>query len=115
MSDKPLQLIQRTDLVFKRGQKDLYELICKKLEKNESITYEEARKIYFAKGCNIMKDGWPHWSYMVKNNDTGDWKHESKPMSEAQVKYLTFNWLTCNIGKLVVKGALKVIPMIELA
>lgn len=111
--DKPLQLIQKSSLVFRRGQKELYELICQKLTVNQPITYEEARKIYFAHGCNLMMDGWPHSGHLVKV-DGDDWKVKYFPLTEDEVKYATFNWLTNNIGRLVVKGALKVIPMIQL-
>lgn len=110
MEQKPLQLIEKPNLVFKRGQKELYELICKNLAANKPITYEEARSIYFSKGCNVMQDGWPHWTFY--DYETKTWHH--RPWSEEAVKYNTFNWLTNNIGRLVVKGALRIIPQIEL-
>lgn len=111
---KPLQLIVRPNMTLSAAQQDLYTLVCEKLKVNKSITYEEAQKIYFEKGCKIMKDGWPHYFYQVQNNETKQWEDHSRPIHEDEVKYMTFNWLTFNIGKLVIKGYLKIIPQIEL-
>jgi hypothetical protein len=115
MKEKPLQLIHKPNLIFRKGQKDLYELICAKLIKNEPLTYEEVRPIYFTHACNILKDGWPHSAYMTRNIETDQWENRYYKLSEDEVKYATFNWLTRTIGVLVMKGALKIIPQIQLS
>lgn len=111
---KVFQLVKFSNLVLTPAQKDLYALICEKLKDNKPILYEEAKKIYFEKGCRTMRNGWPHWWWSVKNEETGNYEARYAPYTEEAVKYITFNWLTFNIGKLVVKGALKVIPQIKL-
>lgn len=116
MTDKPLQLIRRPNLVLTKAQVDLYALICVKLKSNEPILYEEAKDIYFAKACQNLRDGWPHWwNYWGHKDEKGEWVGEWRRYSDDMVKYTVFNWLTSNIGKLVMKGALKIIPQIELS
>lgn len=111
---KPLQLIVRPNLTLRPAQESLYKLISQKLVENKSITYEEAQEIYFKQGCKMMKDGWPHYqSYHQNSTETVPQWHYYR-LSEENVKYIVFQWLTFNIGKLVIKGYLKIIPQIEL-
>jgi hypothetical protein len=114
MEEKPLQLIIRPNLTLRPAQETLYKLISQKLKDNQSITYEEAQDIYFKQGCRNMINGWPHYSYSVQDNETKQWIRKDVRLSEEFVKYTVFQWLTFNIGKLVIKGYLKIIPQIEL-
>ena len=111
---KPLQLIVRPNLTLRPAQESLYKLISQKLVENKSITYEEARDIYFKQACQNMINGWPHYSYSVQDNETKNWIRHHIRLSEANVKFTVFRWLTFNIGKLVIKGYLKIIPQVEL-
>jgi hypothetical protein len=114
MDEKPLQLIKRPNLVLREAQESLYVLICQKLKANEPITYEEAQKIYFEKSCRMMYNGWPHYCWYGKKDDETENTHHYSRLSDDNVKWLVANWLTSNIGKLVMNGALKIIPQIEL-
>lgn len=111
---KPLQLIVRPNLTLRPAQESLYKLISQKLAENKSITYEEAQEIYFKQACRDMVNGWPHYSWSTYNKETEKYDYHQTRLSEEFVKYTVFQWLTFNIGKLVVKGYLKIIPQIEL-
>lgn len=111
---KPLQLIVRPNLTLRPAQESLYKLISQKLAENKSITYEEAQEIYFKQACRDMYNGWPHTSWYMKRDGELEYHWERTPISEEGVKFIVFQWLTFNIGRLVVKGYLKIIPQIEL-
>lgn len=114
MEEKPLQLIAKPTLTLRPAQQDLYKLICQKLKENKPIEYDEAKKIYFEKGCKNMINGWPHFSYSFWVEEEKRWQHKDIPFTEENVRCTVFTWLTFNIGRLVMKGALKIIPQIEL-
>lgn len=114
MENKPLQLIKRPNLILTKGQKSLYELICLKIPANKPITYEEAKEIYITKVPHTMVNGQlATYNPWYERNETG-WNGKYIPLNDEQVKFAVLNWLTINIGRLVVKGALKIIPQIEL-
>ena len=97
-----------------KAQKTLYDLICQKLKKDEPISFDEAKEIYIDKACRDVVKGVPYhctWKYNDKTKDT-EWK--CLPMSEKVLLQRVFLWLTSNIGALVLKGYLKVVPQIQL-
>lgn len=90
--EKALSVIRRPTLT--RGQKDLYSLIQEKLEASQMILYAEAESIWLTKVCREIRGGY-------------------EPLTKDMVTARVMLWLTSNIGALVLKGYLKVIPMIE--
>ena len=115
MAEKPLQLILRPSSRLSKAQKALYPLICKKLKTNTPITYKEAKKIYLTKACQQIVDGVPHhWNYWWRNED-GEMVGRYEPLQEDEIRARVFLWLTQNIGALVLRGYLKIIPQIELS
>ena len=97
------------------GQKDLFVLVCEKIKTDEPLLFEEVKKIYIKKGFKGMKENgvllWHnYWWRNKKDEQVGRYE----PMTEDMIKYNAFSWLTGNLGRLVLKGYLKVIPTIKL-
>ena len=113
---KSLQIIRRPKLT--KAQKDLFQLICEKLENNDKILYSEAESIWINKVCKRVVDGvpyyWNYWKNRYEENGEVRWRGEYEPMPKEWIPSRVLLWLTANIGSLVLKGHLKVIPMIEL-
>lgn len=105
------------------AQIDLYKLIVGKLETGEKITLDEAKEIWLDKVHRKWmkdKDGHPmrveyahHKEWSTWSNDY-DWVSANVRMSDDEIIFTVMNWLTRNIGLMVIKGALEVIPMIDL-
>lgn len=109
--EKPV--VSRTTL--RRGQAALYDLLSDKIKSGGTVTLPEAREIWLHKVCRNMIDGVPHrTSYFPAEDGTNNWYPKNIPMSEDEVLFSVLNWLTKNIGVLVMRGYLKVIPMVEL-
>lgn len=114
---KSLSIIRRPNLT--NGQKDLYALIVDKLNGNEPIYFLEAKDIFIKKVCKQVYDGIPYCFNIYANryvDDSGEvnFKGGYEPMTEDEVTKRVLLWLTSNIGALVLKGYLKLIPQIEL-
>lgn len=66
-------------------------------------------------GCRETKNGVPYYTdYWAFQNDKDEWCCQLKPMTEDMARIATLEWLTRNIGSLVLKGYLKVLPVLEL-
>lgn len=106
-----LQVSRRT---LRKGQASLYDLIVDKLASGDAVTLAEAKDIWLTKVCRNMVNGKPHswvWRY--------DHKREAytsvlEPMNDEAVNFTVMNWLTRTIGILVIKGYIKIIPMVQL-
>ena len=115
--EKALSIIRRPNLT--RGQKDLYDLITIKLDAGKMIMYVEAKNIYIQKVCQQVRNGIPYtWNAWAEKytDDKGEiqFKGAYQPMTDFELNQRVLLWLTSNIGALVLKGYLKVIPMIEI-
>jgi len=104
---------------FTTAQQQLYALICLKIKNNEKLLFEEARQIYIKYVNRYLIDGVPHhWNYWADRHlmSDGTYGYTSKlePMNDEEITFCTQEWLITNIGRLVIKGALDVIPQIEL-
>ena len=110
---KSLAIIK--DVKLTKAQKYLYSLICKKLKKEEKLTFEEAKKLYLGYVNRYMIEGVPHkTNYWVPTEEPGQYTSRLEPMTQEEIDWATSFWLTANIGRLVLKGYLQVMPMIEL-
>lgn len=97
-----------------KGQTSLYIKIQVKLEKNEKLTFNEVRDIYINWACRDVRKGVPYFWNWWWRNEKDEMVGRSEPMSEEQINISTITWLTHNLGCLVLKGYLKVLPAIEL-
>lgn len=96
------------------GQKELYFLLCEKIKNNSILTIDEAKKIYIDFSCQCKKDGIPYWyKWTGWNKEENRAIYEFVPMNEAMIVDATLRWLVYNIGVLVMKGWLKILPIIE--
>jgi len=114
---EPVPVVARSTL--RRGQASLYDLIISKVETGDKITLEEARNIWLTKVCRNMIDGKPHRTTYLpyrdeKGDATGGWYPKDIPMIEEEILFVVLNWLMKNIGLLVIRGYLKVVPMVQL-
>lgn len=115
---KPVLAVSRTSL--RKGQASLYDLLAAKLKSGEAVTIKEARGIWLTKVCRKMYGGVPHRTdYYAEKilNERGDivgWHAKDVPMTDEEVMFTVMNWLTKNIGILVIRGYLKAIPMVRL-
>lgn len=101
--------------VLRRGQASLYDLIVIKIERGGAVTLKEAREIWITKVCRNIIDGKPHrTSYFPAKDGSNNWYPKNVPMSEDDITFTVLNWLMRNIGILVIRGYLKVIPMVQL-
>lgn len=110
-TQKALDIIKRPHL--SKGQKVLYSLICKKLEREERLTFQEAKDIYINNSCRDVRDGIPYRYDYYHRNAEDKIVGACIPMEEWYLSQIVMMWLTHNIGCLVLKGYLKVIPTID--
>jgi len=92
------------------GQKELYSVILQKLKDNTKLTFDETKRIYLGFVNRNMIDGVPHsyqYDYQAK-------QYKLLPMPQEYLGVTIVMWLTQNIGSLVLKGYLKVLPILEL-
>lgn len=119
---KPLKrgLILRRNYHLTKGQVGLYELVCKKLKTQEPITFNEAKDIFINKVARDVRNGIMYREdyHFIKIETDGKIERKikwfSRPMTDWEIKNRVSLWLVNGIGSLVLKGALKVIPAIEL-
>ena len=124
IEEKKIILLRRPKL--STGQKVLFDLICEKLKSGDKLTIEESRKIYIKNVCRSFENGKPAvYNYYYKRIQEPKWNKDGKlildakfegryePMTEQYLNLTVLQWLTHNIGALVLKGYLKVLPIIE--
>ena len=93
-------------------QNIIYTFICKKLAKDEPITFEEAKELYIKESCQCVVDGVPHYEiWGVRDNLTEGFKRY--PMATWEVNRNVINFITRMIGVLAIKGALKITPQLD--
>lgn len=117
MSDLPV--VSRRGM--RKGQASLFDLITEKLATNQSVTLAEARNIWVEQVCMHLIDGKPHGYRLHYGSPAHDgtgtligYGTKLQPLSQEEIDFNTMNWLTKNIGLLVMRGYLKVIPQIQL-
>lgn len=109
---KPVLSVSRSTL--RKSQASLYDLLVEKLYTGESVTYDEAYKIWIEKACRNVVGGKPYGYSWIFNHDKDKYECCLMPMSENTIKLTVTNWLMRNIGLLVIKGYIKAIPMVKL-
>lgn len=114
---KAVAVVSRSSL--RRGQASLYDLIVEKLKADDKITIQEAKEIWLTKVHSDVRDGVPYYfDYYAGgyHDERGEYRYRGayKPMQDFHVEVTVLNWLMKNIGLLVIRGYLKVIPMVEL-
>lgn len=108
--------VSRTTL--RRGQAALYDLLAAKNKNKTTVTFEEAKHIWLTKVCRNNYGGVPHrYDYFHERIEKGDevsWNGAYVPMTKIEINMAVMDWLVRTIGVLVMRGYLKVIPMVEL-
>jgi predicted methyltransferase len=98
------------------AQKGLYELLCKKLKSGESLTLEEVVICY----SENMKDVMIYEKWCAEGKTELIEINVIKSFQEKNwywtyhVRLRIMQWLITTIGVLVIKGALKIIPNLEI-
>ncbi len=90
-------------------QKVLYLFIVDKVEKDEAITFDEAKNLYAKYSCHDLLEGEParYAPYLV------DGKCEIIKQDKYELRQNVVNYITRGIGSLVLKGALKITPQLQ--
>lgn len=103
-------------LSLRPAQASLYDMIVQKLQNGMPITLEEAESIWREKiAYKRTYNGVPHrTTYVLAKDGSNNWYAEEVPMTADEITFNVINWLTKNIGLLVMRGYLKVIPMVQL-
>lgn len=94
------------------GQRTLYSLIQSKVASNAPLTMQEIMSLYSTVGCRETRDGIP--CYWASFYEDGQWKASRAPLTDEMLAARSKKWLMGNLGSLVLKGYLKVLPSIEL-
>lgn len=113
MSDKSLTIIKRARL--SKGQVPLYAKLVKNSNEGTVLQYEECEEMYLKYGCRGIRSGIPHTynNYKSWDEKSDSWKGAYEAMTECEIQRATSMWIMHNIGSLVLKGYLKVLPQIE--
>jgi hypothetical protein len=99
-----LAIVNKSSL--RPGQLSLYKLIVNKIDTGDILTLDEARHIWLTKvHGDVEGDKVYCMDYYVNRR---------RPMSNDEINFNVMNWLMLNIGRLVIRGYLKVVPQIEL-
>jgi hypothetical protein len=109
--EKTLSIVEKG--VLRPGQLGLYKLIVEKIETNATLNIDEAEHIWLTKVHRDVRDGIPYRTdyYLLESSS---WRDAQVPMDRWEIDFAVMNWLMKNIGLLVLRGYLKVIPMVEL-
>lgn len=91
------------------GQEILYKLLVKK----DVIPLEAVKKVYINYGCRHTIDGVPYLAHYVEDS-RGNYTLKHFPMNDWQLQRAVFNWLTHNLGVLIIKGFLDMTPLVSL-
>jgi len=110
---KPLAI--EKSIRITKAQSMLLKLIVEKTQNQEKLTYQEAEKIYLTYAHRYFVNKVPaRYNYWVPTSEVGNYTSRLEPMTKEEIEWATTLWLTGNIGKLVLKGYLKILPEMEL-
>ncbi len=111
---KSLAIIQNPRLTT--GQKSLYTIVCQKIQSGDKLIFQEAKDIYLKSVNRYMIKGIPHrYNYWIPiPNNPGSYTSELQPMTEEEINFTVLDWLTSNLGRLILKGYLTVLPAVDL-
>ena len=101
---------------LRSSQKDFYNILVEKIKNNENISYSEMEIFYFEKVAK-NKDKM-YWCYYknVERDDNGNFVKfigGYKPLEPWQIEMRVKDWTIRTIGILVIKGYLKILPVID--
>lgn len=97
-----------------KKQQLVYKFVYNKVKSDETINFEEIKQLYIDYGNGNVINGIPHSPEYAFKQPDGSWKYQSYPMYPEEIKRVSIYWFTQKLGVLVVKGALKIIPQIEI-
>lgn len=97
-----------------KGQATLYELIEGKVKNNQAITLEEAIKIYSSDVCREKINHKPAGWSAYYDHENQKYRYRLEELTEYEIKVRAMQWLMQAVGSLVMRGYLKVTPMISL-
>lgn len=113
--NKSLAIIDKPKPIMTPAQDSLYRLIVGKLDSGAKLSLQEAREIWATKVARNVKDGVVYGNNYPCYYGETHWEGDRHlPMPEDLITFNVLNWLTKNIGLMVIRGHLKVIPMLEL-
>lgn len=98
-----------------KGQELLFAVICKKIETDTKLVYQEAKDIWLNYVHCYVTDGLPYsYQFDSGSEDGKTYTTSLQLMTQDMVNFTVLNWLTRNIGMLVLKGYLTVLPALDL-
>ena len=113
MENGELDTLRKPNLTY--AQRELYILIARKLNNNKKIYLDDARKIYVSKVCrNKSSDGKPQKQVFIYSEKRKSYSFRWENMTNHEIACRSIMWLTANIGSLVLKGHLTIVPQIEI-
>jgi len=101
---------------LKNNQKDFYNILAYKIKANENISYAEMEKFYLEKVIvNKDKMYWNYYANVQRDNDGKfiSFKGGYSPLQPWQIEQRVKDWTMRTIGILVIRGYLKVLPIID--
>lgn len=112
--EQGLEIYKRPRLT--RGQQELYSMLCEKVRLGEKVHFDEAKKIWLDSACQNLEGGVPYYydNYKSYDEEKKQWVGGRSYLTDAMIANYAISWLLRNIGSLVIKGYLKVIPQLEL-
>lgn len=93
---------------FRGQQENLYKLICQKTKENQSLKLSELIGLY--KEASYWKD----LKITVHYYENNQWHSKRRDMTDKEIIITVQKWFFSNLGYLVRKGYLKVLPIINL-
>ena len=109
---KPLAIERSTRLSV--AQKKLFELVCVKTQKIERLKMSEIYDIWLNYSHRDVRKGVPYFWAWYWRNEKDEMVGKDMPMDKDQIKVASTMFLTHNLGSLVLKGYLTVIPELDL-
>jgi hypothetical protein len=96
------------------AQKKLFELICLKYKKQEKLKMGEIHDIWLSYSHKTVRDGVPYFWMWWWRNEKDEMVGKLMPMEKEQIKISVIMFLTHNLGRLILKGYLTVMPEMDL-
>lgn len=97
-----------------KSQRMMYSLICEKIKNKERLRLLEVRDIWLNYSHKDTRNGVPYYFNWWWRDETDKMVGRYEPMNEEQITIAMTMFLTNTIGRLVLKGYLRVIPELEL-
>lgn len=107
---KPVSFIEDVG-GLSRGQKLLLELLCQKIKSDNGIKIDDIKSCYYDA---VSRDGYLNWTDWSTGGSRQRKITKDEFIQTWQSRQKSLQWFKSNIGSVILKGKLLIIPLIDI-